>query len=60
MKLKYIKPITDIITVDIDKSILINHSEPEITSNIGSNENNTFEDDTDDYNIQSHVNLWDN
>lgn len=56
MKLKYIKPITEIITVDLDKSILINHSEPEITSNIGSNENNTFEDD-DIMNIKS--NLWD-
>ena len=57
MKLKYIKPITEIITVDLDKSILINHSEPEITSNIGSNENNTFEDDDDLINIKS--NLWD-
>ena len=56
MKLKYIKTITEIITVDLDKSILINHSEPEITSNIGSNENNTFEDD-DLIDIKS--NLWD-
>jgi hypothetical protein len=58
MKLKYIKPITDIIIVNIDKSILMNHSEPEITSNIGSNENNTFDEDDNDF-ISTKSNLWD-
>lgn len=58
MKLKYIKPITDLIIVNIDKSILMNHSEPEITSNIGSNENNTFDEDDNDF-ISTKSNLWD-
>lgn len=55
MKIRYLKPITETISVDVNKYILINHSEPEITSNIGSNENNVFEDE--DNNMK--VNLWD-
>ena len=56
MKKFYLKPITEIIISNIDKNILVNHSEPEITSNIGTNENNTFEDINNDNNIE--INLW--
>ena len=54
MKLHYIKPEIEVIYVNLDKIILINHSEPEITSNIGANENDLFEEDENNY----KVNLW--
>lgn len=56
MKRLYLKPISELIVTNIDKNILVNHSEPEITSNIGANENNTFEDSDDDNDIE--INLW--
>jgi len=52
----YIKPIIEITYNTYTDNILINHSEPEITSNIGANENNTF-DNIEDNNIKT--NLWD-
>ena len=56
MKKPYLKPICEIFNINIDKNILINHSEPEITSNIGVNENSTFEDSDEDI---IKTNLWD-
>ena len=54
MENKYIKPIIEIMYTDFDKVFLVNHSEPEITSNIGSNENKTFDEEEQ----QSNINLW--
>ena len=56
MKLHYIKPTTEIIYINPDTNILLNHSEPEITSNIGANENNIFDED-EETNIDTK-NLW--
>lgn len=56
MKLQYITPQTEIIYIGINEKILMNHSEPEITSNIGANENSTFEDSDEDI---IKTNLWD-
>ena len=57
MKLHYIKPMIEIIYIGTCENILINHSEPEITSNIGVNENNTFEETDEDVNM-TNKSLW--
>ena len=47
MKTKYIKPITEIISLSEQKYIMMSNSEIEVTENMGAKENNFDWDDDD-------------
>ena len=56
MKTRYVKPITEIIKVNINR-IMMSNSEPEVTYNIGAN-SSTFDEEDNDKPTNNGL-LWD-